>query len=211
MLSIAGAVATCALMLTMILQHLLRVARRADGSDQSADAFLGLAQCEKWAEVYEMIDHGQAGVDDYNRGGVTALHLAAHHGTVAAIDELVQRGANIDAKTSHGVTALHYEAYHDRVGAAQCLVHHGADFNGKSEDGNSPIDEARYYGHPELAAWLATVRARRHWAGARALARPRTGAFACASFWHAHVGERLCAPGGTWAERDRAAFEEAFQ
>ncbi len=67
MLSIAGAVATCALMLTMILQHLLRVARRADGSDQSADAFLGLAQCEKWAEVYEMIDHGQAGVDDYNR------------------------------------------------------------------------------------------------------------------------------------------------
>jgi len=29
-----------------------------------------------------------------------------------------------------------------------------------------------------------------------------------ARFWHEYVGERLCAPGGKWAEGDRAAFEE---
>ena len=26
-------------------------------------------------------------------------------------------------------------------------------------------------------------------------------------FWHAHAGKRICAPGGKWAKRDRAAFE----
>jgi hypothetical protein len=52
-----------------------------------------------------------------------------------------------------------------------------------------------------------TARARRHWATARAfvhvyLVRPY------ALFWHEFVGERLCAPGGKWAELDRAAFVE---
>lgn len=28
--------------------------------------------------------------------------------------------------------------------------------------------------------------------------------------WNEFVGERLCAPGGKWAERDRAAFEDEF-
>jgi hypothetical protein len=31
-----------------------------------------------------------------------------------------------------------------------------------------------------------------------------------AIFWHEHVGESLCAPGGKWAQRDRIAFEEEF-
>jgi len=50
-------------------------------------------------------------------------------------------------------------------------------------------------------------RARLHWAKARAfvhLVRPY------ALVWHEYVGERLCAPGGVWAERDCSAFEEEF-
>ena len=121
--------------------------------------------------------------------------------------------------------------------AAERLVHHGADLNAKDsvrppsisapalalipratprgptrcrQDGNTPIENARRYGRTELAAWLAMARARRHWAEARALGRATTGALACAFFWHAHVGEQLCAPGAKWAERDRAAFERDF-
>lgn len=53
------------------------------------------------------------------------------------------------------------------------------------------------------------MRARVNWASARAyvhmrLVRPY------ALFWHEYVGERMCAPGGKWAERDRAAFEYEF-
>ena len=52
---------------------------------------------------------------------------------------------------------------------------------------------------------LKRKRARLHWATARVYrARPY------ARFWYDYVGEQLCAPGGVWAERDRAAFEEEF-
>ena len=56
---------------------------------------------------------------------------------------------------------------------------------------------------------LKRKRSRLHWGTARAfvlvfLVRPY------ALFWHAYVGEQLCAPGGKWAARDRAAFEEEF-
>ena len=48
-------------------------------------------------------------------------------------------------------------------------------------------------------------RARLHWATARVY---RTRPYA--RFWYEYVVERLCAPGGVWAERDRAAFEAEF-
>lgn len=45
----------------------------------------------------------------------------------------------------------------------------------------------------------------------KTLSLSTTGPLACASFWHSHVGELLCAPGAKWAKRDRAAFEEEFK
>ena len=78
------------------------------------------------------------------------------------------------------------------------------------QGGLSSIDLARYLEYPELAEWLKTARTRRNWAEACSLGRATTGALACATFWHAHVGERLCAPGRKWAESDRAAFEKEF-
>jgi len=56
---------------------------------------------------------------------------------------------------------------------------------------------------------LKLMRARLHWATARAfvqvsLVRPY------ALFWYEDVVVKLCAPGGVWAERERAAFEAEF-
>ena len=48
-------------------------------------------------------------------------------------------------------------------------------------------------------------RARLHWATARVYR-----ALPYARFWYEDVAEKLCAPGGVWAERDRAAFEAEF-
>ena len=45
-----------------------------------------------------------------------------------------------------------------------------------------------------------------HWATARDLCRVRPYAL----FWHEYVGKPLCAPGGIWADHDRASFEAAF-
>ena len=65
------------------------------------------------------------------------------------------------------------------------------------------------YAAAKTLANLKQKRARLHWATARVfvhmyLVRPYV------LFWHTYVGERLCAQGGKWAERDRVAFEEEF-
>jgi vacuolar protein 8 len=53
---------------------------------------------------------------------------------------------------------------------------------------------------------IQQARARNHWAIARAFVNMH----ACATFWYAHICKQLCAPGGKWAESDRASFEEDF-
>jgi len=57
-----------------------------------------------------------------------------------------------------------------------------------------------------LAAQMSKERARRHWATARAFVHM----YPYALFWHTYACKQLCAPGGTWAERDRVAFENDF-
>ena len=52
---------------------------------------------------------------------------------------------------------------------------------------------------------LKRKRARLHWATARVYRVRRYG-----RFWYEDVVVKLCAPGGVWAERDRAAFEAEF-
>ena len=53
---------------------------------------------------------------------------------------------------------------------------------------------------------VTQARVRHRWAMVRALVHISPYAI----FWHMHVGEQLCAPGGKWAECDRTAFEEDF-
>jgi len=57
-----------------------------------------------------------------------------------------------------------------------------------------------------LDAHVQRVRACRNWAKARAFVR----VYPYALFWHMSMCKQLCAPGGKWAERDRAAFEADF-
>lgn len=59
--------------------------------------YIYLAYNEMWTEMFKELDNCRAGVDDFNQFGFTALHCAAKHGAVGVIDELVRRGASIDA------------------------------------------------------------------------------------------------------------------
>jgi hypothetical protein len=79
------------------------------------------------------------------------------------------------------------------------------------QNGHTPIELPRCNGSTELVAWLEQAQLKKaraccHWATARAFVQ----VYPYALFWHAYVGKQLCAPGGKWAERDRAAFEEDF-
>lgn len=79
------------------------------------------------------------------------------------------------------------------------------------QNGETPIDVARNLGHADLVVWLEhaqqmKARVRRLWLTAKALAT----VYPYAIFWYCYVGKQLCAPGGKWAKRDRAAFVHEF-
>jgi len=118
-----------------------------------------LASVQKWDEVYTMIDDGKACVDDFNdvshrcpprpiahrnechhllrratQFGNSAIFAAAVSPMdlsccVAAIDELVKRGATINMKDCYVLpnSVLHYVARYGSVKALKRLVFHGGD------------------------------------------------------------------------------------
>ncbi|XP_004289165.1 PREDICTED: ankyrin-2-like [Fragaria vesca subsp. vesca] len=87
-------------------------------------------------EVKRLLDEGILDVNVATCGGhksrgVTPLHLAAEGGHVEVMDELLHRGANIDARTNRlggacGWTPLHNAAKERRREAVKFLVENGA-------------------------------------------------------------------------------------
>ena len=67
--------------------------------------------------------------------------------------------------------------------------------------GNYREREEAKYALENLKKMLAEY----HWATARVYLVRSYG-----RFWYEEVGKSLCAPGGKWAENDRAAFEAEF-
>jgi hypothetical protein len=71
--------------------------------------------------------------------GVTALHVAAALNNRQAIELLLAKGANINARTEGGFTPLHWAASRDAVDAASLLVQSGADINATTPNNVTPL------------------------------------------------------------------------
>lgn len=71
--------------------------------------------------------------------GYAGLHKAAHLGDVAAIRELVAKGANLEAKDSAGRTPVHVAAFASRAEALKALAKAGADMNALENQAYDPV------------------------------------------------------------------------
>ena len=95
-----------------------------------------------------------------NRRGLTALHEAAWEGRVEVLEELIRRGADVNAKWDvvatgdGGWNALHITAIRGQVEAASVLIQAGTDINHKSLKGETPLDVATRNENSELAELL---------------------------------------------------------
>ncbi|MEO1980627.1 MAG: acyltransferase family protein, partial [Fuerstiella sp.] len=72
--------------------------------------------------------------------GATALSTAAAHGNVAAIELLIDNGADVNARNRDGATPLHAAAMYGRAAAVRVLIQHGAGGHAKNRIGETPAD-----------------------------------------------------------------------
>lgn len=85
---------------------------------------------------------------------VTPLHEAAREGSAAAVRELLQAGAPVDAVASNGGTPLHYAVGLGHCDAAEALLAGGASVHLRAKDGLTPLHLAAAGGHLRVAKML---------------------------------------------------------
>ena len=68
-----------------------------------------------------------------------ALHAAAQSGTCVAVSQLLDGGADVNARASGGETALMLASARGRLDVIGLLVERGADVNAVSDAGNSAL------------------------------------------------------------------------
>lgn len=88
------------------------------------------------------------------RPGWTALHYAASGPEPKAVEWLLRRGAQVDARSPNGSTPLMMAAGYGAIDAVDLLLARGADASLRNQPGASASDLARRAGREELARKL---------------------------------------------------------
>lgn len=70
------------------------------------------------------------------------------------LEDLLARGADINARDAHGITALVRAVYKGRLQMVRDLIDHGADLNATRDDGVTPLGLAAFFGHTDVVRVL---------------------------------------------------------
>lgn len=74
----------------------------------------------------------------------SSLHLAARLGKLRAVEDLLEKGANVNAQNYRKDTPLHLAVQNGHTEIVSALIKvEGIDINAKDRDGNTPLDLAR--------------------------------------------------------------------
>jgi len=94
-----------------------------------------------------------AEIDARNRWYRTPLHCAARFGHLPAVQLLVKRGADKEARRDTNETPLHFAIEEDKPEVVTYLLDVGADINAWGNRG-TPLQYAQTRGRPEIAQYL---------------------------------------------------------
>ena len=79
---------------------------------------------------------------------------AARKGDARRVRELLDKGANVNARDEYGLAPLHVAAFNGQLDVARLLIDRGADVNAIDELGETPLHWAAFNGHVDVARLL---------------------------------------------------------
>ena len=82
------------------------------------------------------------------------LHTCAEKGHLDVARDLIEAGADVNAKDNNGLTPLCFCAAKGHLDVARALIEAGADVNAKKDNGVTPLHMCAYYGHLEVSRAL---------------------------------------------------------
>lgn len=137
----------------------LFVARGAalEAGDADGMTALGIAaQNDKRKALAALLDAGADVNKPVGKGGYTPLMLAAMSGNERVAEQLIRRGADVNARNAGGITPLMVVAANDAVQVGTLLLKSGADPKATSEDGRTATTIARANNSGAMLALLTS-------------------------------------------------------
>ena len=145
--------------------QLVAMKRGRQEADESALVTLNQAVYNKVPKLYEEFGANDAmDCDDYFHGqkvekvaqndvmeidvfldeqGVTPLHAACLGKSLYVVINLIEHGADVNARTASGATPLHFARFAGALSIAQWLLYRGADAGAADKNGLKPHDYAQ--------------------------------------------------------------------
>lgn len=173
-----------------------------------ADQLTAAAREGDLAAVRHLLEADTA-PDIFDHEGWSPLHLAAHYGHAAVVDELLRHGADVGivAKNDQANTPLHAALAGSRdVGIVDSLLAVGADPNASGAGGVTPLHLAASRGDDALIDRLTDVGGRLD-----AQAEGKTPADIAEERGHTALSDRLRREAATQAESLKGEHSEALE
>jgi ankyrin repeat protein len=101
-----------------------------------------------------LLNHPQLDPNARGLNGTTTLASYVWRDRSDVVDQLLERGADVNAQDNDGDAPLHGAAQNGNVGIIDMLIDNGADVNLKNKQGGTPLMWAAVFGHEDAARRL---------------------------------------------------------
>ncbi|XP_069688474.1 CARD- and ANK-domain containing inflammasome adapter protein-like [Periplaneta americana] len=139
---------------TRLVSALLKIGTEPSAPDAKGITPLHEAARNGNLEAARLLLDAGANVEANDVEKQAPLNFASMTSNAALVNLLLDRGAYIDHPDVHLRTPLLWSTWHGSLPATQVLLKRGANTAAVNTGGRNPLQEAKFYKHADVAAWV---------------------------------------------------------